>query len=241
MNQRFTRQELFEACYVLFGREIDVSVGFLNYLQISGIKSAYRKKALETHPDRAAAVVGKSCEMDESFKVLNSAYKLLSSYVKNPSLPDYKDHKTASVFHRHTRSGLAKTGRYYFGEIPRMRMPLGRFLYYNGVIPYECMLDSVVWQRMQHPLIGKVAVKNGLLSDRDVLKIILSRFPNEKFGECARRLRFITKLQLDMVLLQQTYLRPLIGNYFTAQGILTPRELSESLILQYTHNRKYQR
>ena len=48
-----TKQDLFNACESLFGTDIDVSVEFLRYLKPAGVKAAYRKKALETHPDRA--------------------------------------------------------------------------------------------------------------------------------------------------------------------------------------------
>ncbi|HCC55524.1 MAG TPA: molecular chaperone DnaJ [Desulfobulbaceae bacterium] len=47
-------KELFRSCEVIFGPELTISREFLDYLQISGIKSAYRKRAMETHPDRAA-------------------------------------------------------------------------------------------------------------------------------------------------------------------------------------------
>ncbi len=47
-------KELFRSCEIIFGPELTISREFLDYLQLSGIKSAYRKRAMETHPDRAA-------------------------------------------------------------------------------------------------------------------------------------------------------------------------------------------
>ena len=46
-------KELFRSCEIIFGPELSISREFLDYLQLSGIKSAYRKRAMETHPDRA--------------------------------------------------------------------------------------------------------------------------------------------------------------------------------------------
>ena len=46
-------KELFRSCEIIFGPELTISREFLDYLQHSGIKSAYRKRAMETHPDRA--------------------------------------------------------------------------------------------------------------------------------------------------------------------------------------------
>ena len=51
-----TKKDLFKACESLFGTDIDASVDFLRYLKPDGVKAAYRKRALETHPDRARVV-----------------------------------------------------------------------------------------------------------------------------------------------------------------------------------------
>ncbi|MFH1019868.1 MAG: DnaJ domain-containing protein, partial [Pseudomonadota bacterium] len=54
MESVAAEKELFRSCEVIFGPELAISREFLDYLQLSGIKSAYRKRAMETHPDRAA-------------------------------------------------------------------------------------------------------------------------------------------------------------------------------------------
>ena len=48
-------QELYRACRIIFGPDLTVSREFLEYIQSSGVKSAFRKKAMETHPDRLTA------------------------------------------------------------------------------------------------------------------------------------------------------------------------------------------
>ena len=60
-----SRQDLFKACESLFGTEIDISIEFLRYLKPAGVKAAYRKKAMETHPDRAAALAGRADFMED--------------------------------------------------------------------------------------------------------------------------------------------------------------------------------
>ena len=52
MEASTDEQQLLRSCIVLFGDDLHVSREFLDYLQLSGLKSAYRKRALETHPDR---------------------------------------------------------------------------------------------------------------------------------------------------------------------------------------------
>ncbi len=49
-----TQRELFRSCEILFGPELRISSEFLDYLEVNGVKSAFRKRALETHPDRHA-------------------------------------------------------------------------------------------------------------------------------------------------------------------------------------------
>jgi len=44
-------EELYRSCHLIFGKDLKVSREFLKYLQLSGIKKAYRQKALELHPD----------------------------------------------------------------------------------------------------------------------------------------------------------------------------------------------
>lgn len=74
--------ELFHSCRVLFGEELQVTRSFLEYLQLSGIKSAYRKKAFETHPDTLA---GKSeatkRQSSDLFHIIQQAYENLTSYL----------------------------------------------------------------------------------------------------------------------------------------------------------------
>ena len=65
-------------------RIIDVSVEFLRYLKPSGVKAAYRKRALETHPDRAVVVSGKPDFLEKRFKEINVAYQLLQAFLSCP-------------------------------------------------------------------------------------------------------------------------------------------------------------
>jgi hypothetical protein len=55
MNHSSSHSELYHACRILFGTELQCSPEFLDYLQISGVKSAFRRRAMETHPDRLSA------------------------------------------------------------------------------------------------------------------------------------------------------------------------------------------
>ncbi len=75
-------QDLFKACRVLFGGEIQISRGFLEYLQLNGIKTAYRRRARETHPDMLTdvgeAAIRRGADL---FQGVQQAYESLRSYL----------------------------------------------------------------------------------------------------------------------------------------------------------------
>ena len=76
-------QELCRACRTLFGPDLLVNREFLEYLQWSGIKSAYRRRAFETHPDTlACADDAERQERSDLFIALKAAYEDLTAYLK---------------------------------------------------------------------------------------------------------------------------------------------------------------
>lgn len=82
MSAVVAEQELFRACQIIFGDELNVSRDFLAYVQLSGVKSAYRKRAKETHPD-CFATQGDLAQRfgARKFQVVQKAYKHLRHYV----------------------------------------------------------------------------------------------------------------------------------------------------------------
>ncbi len=83
MSASNPQRELFRSCAILFGSELHISDDFLDYLQISGIKTAFRKRAMETHPDRHA---GKNPavlqENTEHFYTVLQAYENLLDFLR---------------------------------------------------------------------------------------------------------------------------------------------------------------
>ncbi len=82
MSAVVAEQELFRACQVIFGNELNISRDFLAYVQMSGVKSAYRKRAKETHPDCFAGQGDLAQRFGaRKFQVVQKAYKHLTHYV----------------------------------------------------------------------------------------------------------------------------------------------------------------
>jgi len=77
-----TSSDIFKACETIFGPEIKVSDDFLEYLQPVGIKTAYRKRAFETHPDRAKALCSFARDLNAEFIDVRQAYEKLLLFVE---------------------------------------------------------------------------------------------------------------------------------------------------------------
>ncbi len=245
-----TKQDLFNACESLFGTDVDVSVEFLRYLKPDGVKAAYRKRALETHPDRAVVVSGKPDSLEKRFKEINLAYQLLLAFL---SCPEKYSLDEAGVIHKHYKRkqqparhtarrkphSTPKTEPLYRGRIPDRKLLFGQYLYYAGHVSFAALIKAIVWQRLQRPSIGAIAASWGWIEGPNILDILRSRRYGEKFGECALRLGYISKFQLSLLLERQRAIQPQIGKYFVEQGKLTPFQLYKLVEEMKAHNRKF--
>jgi hypothetical protein len=258
-----TKKELINACSVLFGNEVDVSVDFLKYLQKSGLKAAYRKRALETHPDRAMALAEQAISLEERFKEVNLAYSKLVEFIEYPwrftleESPPLRTHSHTSVRRKAkpaARPAAGKTRRYsqenmfrgfrehfWQCDLPQKKLLFGRYLYYSGIISSRTLIEAIVWQKKQRPAVGGIATQWDWLNHRDIMKILSQRKPGEKFGECALRRGYLNRYQLTLLLGRQGLLQPRIGLYFVEQGILNARELASLVERLRQHNRRYWR
>jgi len=83
MTVLIAEHELVHSCQVLFGAETNITRAFLEYLQPSGIKSAYRKKAFETHPDTLVGRNGSQAQQNSDlFQVVQQSYENLKCYLE---------------------------------------------------------------------------------------------------------------------------------------------------------------
>jgi hypothetical protein len=245
--------QLYDACHVLFGSDIDVSVDFLQYLQIPGLKAVYRRKALETHPDRAIALALPPVTLEEQFKKINSAYQELHDYLENPlrfqliddgfrRRPNPTSHKMHGWSGTHSRQTDARSEArrpLYRGTVPKRALLFGQYIYYYGYIAYRQLIDAIIWQRIQRPLIGNIAVRWKWLCEDDVREILKLRLRGEKFGESALRGGYLTPEELRIILGRQRVLQPRIGKYFVETKILTPSLVEKMAEGFRRHNRQY--
>ena len=232
-------KNLLRACRLLFGPEVSVNRDFLFYIQLQGVKSAFRKKALISHPDRAAL---SGCEKNSPVIFIEalSAYKQLADFINkrekgvysSASKRDMVQPQRPARKHRDTDSHE----RYYSGIMPRRPLLFAEYLYYSGIITWESLVQAIVWQRRLKSRFGEVACRLRYLSKEQIGEIIEKRKAREKIGDTAVRMNFLNRVQVRTILWHQTVSKRRIGTYFVETGIFTREDLHELLFRYRNHN-----
>lgn len=242
-NAEIARQDLFKACESLFGAEVDISMEFLRYLKPSGLKAAFRKKAMETHPDRALALACRKELLEKRFKEINFAYHLLQDFLSCPwkySLDEqgaiYRPRRNPPP--RRQRSDYTQKPK-FSRRIPSRKLLFGQYLYYSGHIDLTTLVKAVVWQRLQRPSVGSLAAQWDWLDADCIYDVLRKRVNGEKFGECALRLGHLSRYQLTLLLHRQKLLQPQIGRYFIEQRILSSSGIIKLIDELREHNKKF--
>ena len=240
MQGDFSTTELFDACAVLFGSGITISLEFINYLQPEGLRAAYRKKVLETHPDRALTTGEDAARMNTEFIKATTAYKTLSAVVMNGGVQIVKEAAADGTAVRPNtpteKPDLETREKFFAGRMPRRKLLLCQFLYYSGCITWKTYIDALVWQRRLRPPVGRIARDLGLLSEKEIQAILKQRAVQEKFGESAIRMGYLTPYKLMVLLGKQRRIQRQIGDYFVTSGILTRPQVELMARKQSTHN-----
>ena len=200
-NREVSWEELVHAGTVIFGP------GFAAAAHGAGwrteLRAAWRRRVLETHPDRAA-VLGKSeASLQREFRAVAEAFALLESFAVGSRAPPSPRGGPAvasppSATHRPPpprgaaprpppappprapppRAAPPPTAQAAEGggpRLPRRRLRFAEFLYYSGRVSWQSYVAAVAWQRGQRPAIGRLAVDLGLLGQRDVIDLLERR------------------------------------------------------------------
>jgi hypothetical protein len=240
-----SKQDLLKACESLFGTDIDVSEDFLRYLKPAGVKAAFRKKALETHPDRAVMLASPTGSLERRFQEINLAYQLLKEFLRHPwkyqldedGVISIRRKRPASPVRKRTHDVAGETK--YAGRLPQRKLLLGQYLYYSGNIALTTLIKAVVWQRLQRPSLGSIALQWDWVDPEDISDVLRNRRQGEKFGECALRRGYISNYQLLLLLNRQKVLQPQIGQYFVEEKIIPAHKIGKLIDELKDHNRKF--
>ncbi len=197
-TKQITIEDVIRAGRTLFGPAFAVEAGAWR----AALKETYRRRAMETHPDRASALGRREAELAREFRAVVDAYRVLSA-IRVGLLPA----RAAAAAAPGPRPAPAQNGPVRTrpapppppaparGEplrppvsagaphvrasvrpeaLPRRRLRFAEYLYYSGRVRWSELVEAIAWQRAQRPPIGRIAVGLGYLAHDDV-GVILER------------------------------------------------------------------
>ncbi len=229
-----SQAELLAACRLLFGRRLEPA--FLGHLQESGLRSAWRRTALLTHPDRVPDRAVRRRQTDR-FIQAREAYGLLREFLgqrdrqrPRPAPPPRTQHGPRP---RHAGRGAPPPAAV---RLPGRRLLLGEFLYHSRVISFGLLVEALVWQRRQRDRFCEIGRRWGYLTEVEARRLLAVRLPHEPVGAAAARLRLLTPFQVRTVLAHQRSRQRPLGGYFVARGLVSPADLALLLRHLQRHN-----
>lgn len=225
-----TRQDrLFAACRILFGQDVEISGDFLSYLQDKGVSSAFRKRALQVHPDRSVLSGLSLQRCREEFAALQGARATLHQYIaaRTRCSPD-----TIDALQPWQLNPMRPA------DLPQEKLLFGRFLYRLGIIDWRQLIRALAWQKSGRPRIGELGVKLGYLDRHAVVTILKTSIGTGAFGITAYKMGLLSADQVRQLLLYQKRQQKKIGGFFVEQGLMNPQQLHELLRQCRQHNRR---
>jgi hypothetical protein len=250
LTTSFTETEVLRACQTLFGTEIHISRGFLFSLQPEGLKAAYRKKAKETHPDLfACEAPNVQKEQASRFRDVADAYDVVNRYFeqreKRVSVSSSPGPAFRSPREQDKNAGgpvnnvNGPAGFSVYRSLPICSLQFGQYLYYRGFISYRALIDALVWQRKQRPIIGYIARQWGWLNNEAIERIIRARSLRGRFGEKALALNLLTSFQVKVLLFYQRSRQRRLGTYFVQHNSMKPEKLERLAQELREYNRRF--
>jgi hypothetical protein len=102
-------------------------------------------------------------------------------------------------------------------------MQFGLYLKHKGVISADQLVDALEIQHRRLVPIGQIAMEECIISARDVFKVLhaQSDMPHEKFGDLAVDMGFMTRQQLERVLVLQSDRKPSLVDVLVHMGVIS--------------------
>ncbi len=222
-----------KALKLVFGSKSNYAdLGMMKSLDQRILKSAFREKVMHFHPDRAGVLGLDEGVLDELFKRLHGAYRLLNSIVVDKSVLVHGTVRRPAPRRAHT----APSRTFYRGRTPETKLKFAQFLYYNGVIDWQSMIDAVTWQLNVRPKIGEIGRAYKFFDHSGVISVIREKKRAEFFGGAALRMGMVSRFQLNAMIGKQKSLNYPIGRYFLEKGVFSSRDLETLLDRSRRHN-----
>ncbi|MFZ5774183.1 MAG: molecular chaperone DnaJ [Thermodesulfobacteriota bacterium] len=257
-------QELLRSCEIIFGNELNISREFLEYLQISGIKSAYRKRAMETHPDRAAAVDAEILrQRNDLFHSVQEAYENLVAFLNakekgyrlppldiqpewrhySPPRPPPKQQPKPPQRPQAKRPQQAWQQAKPKQEPPKQEQAQAKPGFQQGPRQHATFWDTESLYQGPMPnrrlLLGHFLYYSGLINWRTIIQaLVWQRTERPRLGELGQRFGMLSEDDILHILRNRPPLAP-FGRSATEMGLLTEPQLQMLISHQKRLQRKF--
>lgn len=245
MSFGIAEHELYRSCEILFGLQPNINRDFLEYLQVSGVKTAYRKKARETHPDMVFANGNYNPDL---FRTVQEAYENLSAYLKarekgfhfhtfsttitrGSRRPSHPQKKNAHAARSHGKTD-AKNGGGRKGFQKKSNGPNKRPA--NGTNSFNWQTDALYTGPIpqRELLFGHFLYYSGLINWKNIIQaLVWQRNQRPRVGEIACRFGWLTEEDVLFILKSRTLMRP-FGKAALDLGLLTKGQLNIVMLHQ---------
>ena len=246
--------ELYRACKIIFGSDLTVSRKFLGYLQKSGVKRAYRKRVLETHPDRC---VGRGeiarRRYAAMFHSLQQAYENLNNYLsarekgycleisksgpgKNPFKRVYKWKTRSQAKERREQETCAGSRT----SASNRQEPVRKKKKGADLFSRTRLFEKKYWGTMpaRKLRIGQYLYFSGLISWKSLIKaLVWQRRQRPRLGEVGRSLGWLSNRDIRKILSNRTFPTP-FGRTAVQLGLLSESQLAILLSRQNRMKKK---
>lgn len=253
-------KELYQACEIIFGPELNISREFLEYLQLSGIKSAYRKRAMETHPDRLARQNLDITKHNELFLAVQGAYENLIQYLdareKGYRLPEGPRQQPFRPQPRQQQAGRPayseakprprprpqhKSRPFYKAqssgpaqERPKSSQQQARP---NGFWDIEQLYSGPIPNRRL--MLGHFLYYSGIINWRTIIQaLIWQRMERPRIGELGQRFGMLSEEDILHILRNRPTMKP-FGQTALDMGLLSEPQLRMLIFHQKRLQRKF--
>ena len=228
------------------------------------LKRVFRRRVLESHPDRAAVLGRPEGELLAEFHEVSAAFSLLEQLGDAPLPARPRPPRSAApppaaqvravpaagpARERVRRDSYRSAGveararRRVELPLPDRRLRLAEYLYYLGVVRSADVGAAIAWQRAQRPPVGRIAERFGYLAPSEVGRILKERLQqragNEPFAAYAVAAGWLTPFQRLVLLGHQRRLQQPIGGWFVEQGLVTEAELRRHCAALTRHNLRH--
>ena len=186
MNSLVYRNDVKKAFRILFGQQITYSEAVLNYIQPSGIKSAFREQVKMIHPDQAVKEGISEDEASIKFQELYDAYRLLLEIKTGKTFRTGVD-QTGTVYSHHTRPSPSPASApvkdfYYCGtQLPNHKLRFGEFLFYSKAISWCTLIAAIVYKKKaDDQKMGQYFIEQNILTERDLFRYLALQSAHNK-------------------------------------------------------------